>query len=216
MRRQRTRACEHLRRRCCRPASHVRYDSGDAPSVTANAACDWPNEIRHSRSVQGSTTSHHPSAAGRCEARGWRSAYFSQPIVEGDRSLFSPVPSPLVPRQRAQSANSLGNGAPGRIRTCDPRLRRPRIASCLLRPVPPSGQHPYGPRDEEMTPRSVRSLSRPAVTAESHARFADLGRFFAPRGVRPGLIRGRPLRPPARRPRDTRPAARPPGASRLR
>ena len=36
-----------------RPASHVRYDSGDAPSVAANAACDWPNEIRHSRSVQG-------------------------------------------------------------------------------------------------------------------------------------------------------------------
>ena len=109
-----------------------------------------------------------------------------------------------------------GVGAPGRILTNDPRLRRPRIASCLLRPVPPSGQHPYGPRDEEMTPRSVRSLSRPAVTAERHARFADLGRFFAPRGVRPGLIRGRPLRPPARRPRDTRPAARPPGASRLR
>ena len=35
----------------------------------------------------------------RCEARGWRSAYFSQPILEGDRSLFSPAPSPLVPRQ---------------------------------------------------------------------------------------------------------------------
>ena len=29
-------------------------------------------------------------------------------ILEGDRSLFSPVSSPLVPRQRAQSANSLG------------------------------------------------------------------------------------------------------------
>ena len=39
---------------------------------------------------------------------GWRSAYFSQPILEGDRSLFSPVPSPPVPRQWAQSANSLG------------------------------------------------------------------------------------------------------------
>ena len=91
-----------------RPASHVRYDSGDAPSVAANAACDWPNEIRHSRSVQGSTTSHHAIGAGRCEARGWRGAYFSQPIFEPDRSLFSPVPSPLVTRQRAQSENSLG------------------------------------------------------------------------------------------------------------
>ena len=67
-----------------------------------------PSAIRHSRSVRGSTTSHHAIGAGRCEALGWRSAYFSQPIFEGDRSLFSPVPSPPVPRQRAQSANSLG------------------------------------------------------------------------------------------------------------
>ena len=35
-------------------------------------------------------------------------AYFSQPILEGDRSLCSSVPSPLVPSQWAQSANSLG------------------------------------------------------------------------------------------------------------
>ena len=51
-----------------RPASHVRYDSGDAPSVAANAACDWPSAIRHARSVRGSTTSHHAIGAGRCEA----------------------------------------------------------------------------------------------------------------------------------------------------
>ena len=38
-----------------RPAFHVRYDSGDTPSIAANAACDWPNAIRHSRSVRGST-----------------------------------------------------------------------------------------------------------------------------------------------------------------
>ena len=65
-----------------------------------HAACDWPSAIRHSRSVRGSTTSHHAIGAGRCEARGWRSAYFSQPILEGDRSLFSPVLSPPVARQR--------------------------------------------------------------------------------------------------------------------
>ena len=53
-----------------RPASHVRYDSGDAPSVAANAACDWPSAIRHARSVRGSTTSHHAIGAGRCEAAG--------------------------------------------------------------------------------------------------------------------------------------------------
>ena len=52
--------------------------------------------------------SHHAIGAGRREARWWRWAYFSQPILEGDRSLFSPAPSPLVPRQWAQSANSLG------------------------------------------------------------------------------------------------------------
>ena len=90
-----------------RPASHVRYDSGDAPSVAANAACDWPSAIRHARSVRGSTTSHHAIGAGRCEAGvGW--PYFSQPICGDDRSLCSPTPSPLVPRQWAQSANSLG------------------------------------------------------------------------------------------------------------
>ena len=55
-----------------RPASHVRYDSGDAPSIAANAACDWPSAIRQSRSVRGSTTSHHAIGAGRCEARTWR------------------------------------------------------------------------------------------------------------------------------------------------
>ena len=95
--------------RICRVWGRARSsDSGDAPSVAANAACDWPSAIRHARSVRGSTTSHHAIGAGHWEARGWRSAYFSQPILEGDRSLFSPTPSPLVPRQRAQSTNSLG------------------------------------------------------------------------------------------------------------
>ncbi len=69
----------------------------------------WPSAIRHSRSVRGSTTSHHAIGAGRWEARGWRWAYFSQPIFGGDRSLCSPVPSPPGLRQWAQSANSLGN-----------------------------------------------------------------------------------------------------------
>ena len=91
-----------------RPASHVRYDSGDTPSMAANAARDWPNAIRHSRSVRGSTTSHHAIGTGRRQVRDRCWAYFSQPILEGDRSLFSPAPSPPVPRQRGQSANSLG------------------------------------------------------------------------------------------------------------
>ena len=33
--------------------------------------------------MRGSTTSHHASGAGHREARGWRGAYFSQPILEG-------------------------------------------------------------------------------------------------------------------------------------
>ena len=42
------------------------------------------------------------------EGGGVGRAYFSQPICGDDRSLCSPEPSPPVPRQRAQSANSLG------------------------------------------------------------------------------------------------------------
>ena len=57
--------------------------------MAANAACDWPSAIRHSRSVRRSTTSHHAIGAGRREARRWRGAYFSQPIVGADRSLCS-------------------------------------------------------------------------------------------------------------------------------
>ena len=57
--------------------------------MAANAACDWPTAIRHSRSVRGSTTSHHAIGAGRRETRGWRWAYFSQPIFGPNRSLCS-------------------------------------------------------------------------------------------------------------------------------
>ena len=87
-----------------RPASHVRYDSADTPSRAANAACDFPTAIRHSRSVRGSTTSHHAIAAGRWEARGWGWPYFSQPIFAADRSLFSPAPSP----PGAQAVGTIG------------------------------------------------------------------------------------------------------------
>ena len=57
--------------------------------MAANAACDWPSAIRHSRSVRRSTTSHHAIAAGHREAWGRRWAYFSQPIFGPDRSLRS-------------------------------------------------------------------------------------------------------------------------------
>ena len=57
--------------------------------MTAHAAYDWPSAIRRSCSVRGSTTSHHAIGARRREARGWRWAYFSQPIFEADRSFCS-------------------------------------------------------------------------------------------------------------------------------
>ena len=53
-----------------------------------------------------STSALDTTTKGIFAAWGW--PYFSQPICGDDRSLFSPTPSPLVPRQRAQSANSLG------------------------------------------------------------------------------------------------------------
>ena len=80
----------------------------DSACAVGLATGDWPSAIRHSRSVRGSTTSHHAIGTGGRQVRDWCWAYFSQPIVEGDRSLCSPVPSPPVPRQRAQSAHSLG------------------------------------------------------------------------------------------------------------
>ena len=46
-----------------------------------------------------------------------------------------------------------------------------RLSRTLISARPP-------PRDEEMTSLGVRSLSRPAVTAERHARVATLGRVF--------------------------------------
>ncbi len=46
-----------------------------------------------------------------------------------------------------------------------------RLSRTLISARPP-------PRDEEMTPLGVRSLSRPAVTAERPARVANLGRVF--------------------------------------
>ena len=43
-----------------------------------------------------------------------------------------------------------------------------RLSRTLISARPPPG-------DEEMTPLGVRALSRPAVTAERHARVATLG-----------------------------------------
>ena len=87
----------------------------------------FPHAIRHSRSVRGSTTTHachrrRPPASvevGR--------AYFSQPIFRPDRSLFSPVPSPLVPRQWAPGANSLGKWHARQDSNLRPSARRPPV-----------------------------------------------------------------------------------------
>ena len=58
--------------------------------MAANAACDWPSAIRHSRSVRGSTTSHHAIAASRREARGGHAGGTSvSQSFAPDRSLCS-------------------------------------------------------------------------------------------------------------------------------
>ena len=72
MRRQRTRACEHLRRRCSPPGGiprPVRLGRRTEQSPRTPPATG-PSEIRHSCSVRSSTTSHHAIGAGRCEAQG--------------------------------------------------------------------------------------------------------------------------------------------------
>ena len=79
--------------------------------MAANAACDFPSAIRHSRSVRGSTTSHHAIGAGRREARGWRWAYFSQPIFGPDRSLCSLHIRRWSRESGHNSANSFGKMA---------------------------------------------------------------------------------------------------------
>ena len=84
-------SCEQLRRR--RPPLGIPRPvrlGGYTEHGRGTAACDWPNAIRHSRSVRGSTASHHAIGIGRRQAWRWRRAYFSQPILEGDRSLFWP------------------------------------------------------------------------------------------------------------------------------
>ena len=113
------------------------------------------------------------------------------------------------------------NGAPGRIRTCDPRLRRPRSrsASSRLSRTLISARPP--PRDEEMTPLGVRALSRLAVDGgearagrPSRPRFPSggAGRVFGhdagpharfeavAGGGTSGLVRGTPHRLPSRTP----------------
>ena len=90
------------------PTSGTTRETHRASLRTPPATGPARSGIHAARSVRGSTTSHHAIGAGRCEARGCRWAYFSQPICGDDRSLCSPEPSPPVPRQRAQSANSLG------------------------------------------------------------------------------------------------------------
>ncbi len=74
--------------------------------------------------------------------------------------------------------------------------RGSRFASSRLSHTRISARPP--PRDEEMTPPGVRSLSRPAVTAERPVRVANLGRVFAAPRVAFGLPHRPPFAPPSR------------------
>ena len=72
-----------------------------------------------------STTPHHAIGAGRCEARRWRWAYFSQPIFGADRSLCS-----LHIRRGMLNVGTIGvfsrkMARPAGLEPANPRLRRP-------------------------------------------------------------------------------------------
>ena len=126
IRRQRTRSCEHLRRRHPPPGIPRPVRLGGHPEHGRERRlrllqCD-PALTQRAGLHDVHTM---PSAPGRREARGWRWAYFSQPIFGVDRSLCSPH----IRRGNRESGRNWRflseSGAPGRIRTCDPRLRRP-------------------------------------------------------------------------------------------
>ena len=66
-----------------RPASHARYDSGDAPSINCERRLRLTQRdpaLTQRAWLHDVTPCHQ--CAGRREARGWRGAYFSQPIFE--------------------------------------------------------------------------------------------------------------------------------------
>ena len=127
MRRQHPCPCEDLRRRCPPPgiprpirfgghAEHrrerrLRLTQRD-PALTQRAGLHDVTPCHRRRP---------PGSAGVARA------YFSQPIFEPDRSLCS-----LHPRRGSRESGHTRrilaeSGAPGRTRTCDPRLRRPHV-----------------------------------------------------------------------------------------
>ena len=72
-----------------RPVSHVRYDSGDTLSRAANAACDWPNAIRHSRSVRAPRRHTMPSAPAAGKRGGGLGVLQSANLGRGPVTLFA-------------------------------------------------------------------------------------------------------------------------------
>ena len=78
----------------------------------------------------------------------------------------------LIRRWREATRQNSENGTPGRIRTCDPRLRRPMLRSPTYEPVgyggthvstgssSPCGHHVSRGEDATLAPIAIRVLSR--------------------------------------------------------
>ena len=110
-----------------RPASHGRYDSGDAPIIAANAACDWP--ARSGIHAPYGAPRRHTMPSAQAVAKRWggarRTSVSQSWKVTGH--FFRLYLRPRCPGRGHNRRILLESGAPGRARTCDPRLRRPML-----------------------------------------------------------------------------------------
>ena len=81
------------------------------------------------------------------------------------------------PTRDTQDTWDDADGTPGKTRTCDPRLRRPRIAFCVRPPVPYATQRPSAPAGRgDDAARCARSVPSGGDRGEARA-----GRHSRPR-----------------------------------
>ena len=112
----------------------VRHRDGSVPPEAGHfflSDSDIDGDGREWGAWVSASATHHAIGAGRCEARGWRSAYKKKNSVSQSWKVtghfFRLYLRPRCPGNGTIGEFSRENGAPGRIRTCDPRLRRPGV-----------------------------------------------------------------------------------------
>ena len=80
-----------------------------------------------------SASATHSAIRRRGREGEWAAKYFSQLDVKGDRSLGEARFGRERGNEQGNAQILERNGAPGRTRTCDPRLRRPMLYPPELR-----------------------------------------------------------------------------------